>query len=163
MLREHPDGLVKQVDTSSRKRIIRGIEIARYLSLHRLPPPAPLPYHPYYIGIQSTAAQRAALIRERLDKRMNQGLPEEVQGLLSAGVPAERLEKFGLEYKFLLWFLQGKLTEAEMRSQLCTAIIQYSKRQMTWFRKMEKEGVKIHWFPFPVVHAEVLQSLRTIF
>ena len=76
-----------------------------------------------------------------------EGLPaaEEIRGLLARGVPAERLIAYGLEYKFVTLYLQGELPYAEMREKLAIAIHQFAKRQMTWFRGMERSGARIHW------------------
>lgn len=140
-----PTELIRTVDTSSKKRIVRGIEIA----LHRLSQPIfnqdPLPYKPYYIGIQPDAETRKELISQRLLKRLDEGLIEEAEALLKVGITHERLELFGLEYKFISLYLTKILSKEKMVSLLQTAIFQFAKRQMTWFRKMEKEGVKIHW------------------
>ena len=76
---------------------------------------------------------------------MDEGLLKEVQGLLQQGMSHERLEFLGLEYKFVSWYLQNNISKEDMLTKLQTAIFQFAKRQMTWFRKMEKEGVKIHW------------------
>jgi tRNA dimethylallyltransferase len=70
---------------------------------------------------------------------------DEIRGLLERGVPAEALISYGLEYKFVTLYLQGVLNAEEMRMQLATAIHQFAKRQMTWFRGMERSGIRIHW------------------
>src|SRR3990172_2465529 len=84
-------------------------------------------------------------ITERLKKRLDEGMVDEVKRLLESGITFERLASFGLEYKFISMHLQGKLSFDEMFQKLNTAIHQFAKRQMTWFRKMEREGVKIEW------------------
>ena len=88
---------------------------------------------------------RNARIDARLDARLQEGMVDEIRGLLERGVPAEALISYGLEYKFVTLYLQGVLTYDEMRTQLATAIHQFAKRQMTWFRGMERSGVRIHW------------------
>ena len=135
-----------KVDINSTKRLIRAIEIAEHLkqSNQKLVP-CSLPYKPYYIGINVSAEKRKELIYKRLVARINHGLIDEVEGLLQTGVTHERLQFLGLEYKFVSNYLQSKTSKDELVIQLCTAINQFSKRQMTWFRKMEKEGVKINW------------------
>ena len=70
---------------------------------------------------------------------------EEIRGLLDSGVPAETLISYGLEYKYVTLYLQGQLSYEDMREKLATAIHQFAKRQMTWFRGMERSGVRIHW------------------
>jgi tRNA dimethylallyltransferase len=84
-------------------------------------------------------------IRNRLRFRLENGMIEEAEELLKAGIGHEKLHFFGLEYKFLSQYLTGDLKFNDMYQKLASAIIQYSKRQMTWFRKMEKEGIEIHW------------------
>lgn len=135
-----------KVDINSTKRLIRAIEIAEHLkqSNQKLIPSS-LPYKPYYIGINVSVEKRKELIYKRLVARINHGLIDEVEGLLQTSVTHERLQFLGLEYKFVSNYLQSKTTKDELIIQLCTAINQFSKRQMTWFRKMEKEGVKINW------------------
>ena len=86
---------------------------------------------------------------------MQDGLLEEVRSLLSKGVSHHRLEFLGLEYKFISEHLSGKTSFEQMRTSLAAAISQYAKRQMTWFRKMEKENVNIHWID-PIADREIL-------
>ena len=81
----------------------------------------------------------------RLDARLKEGMVEEIRGLLDSGVPAETLISYGLEYKYVTLYLQGQLSYEDMREKLATAIHQFAKRQMTWFRGMERSGVRIHW------------------
>ena len=89
--------------------------------------------------------ERKRKISERLLSRVNDGLIEETKDLLKSGITHERLEFLGLEYKFTSMFLRQIITKEELIQQLQTAIFQFAKRQMTWFRKMGREGVKIHW------------------
>lgn len=145
-IKKYPADLIQQVDLNSNKRIIRGIEIAEHLSKTQTPPQKKeLPYRPYYLGIKTDTELRKKRISERLIKRVDEGLLKEVQGLLQQGMSHERLEFLGLEYKFVSWYLQNNISKEDMLTKLQTAIFQFAKRQMTWFRKMEKEGVKIHW------------------
>lgn len=145
-LHTYPADVIKHIDLNSRKRIIRGIEVAEYLSANPLQSIATeLPYKPYYIGISADIETRKKLISERLKKRIDGGLIAEVQGLLDSGITHERLQLFGLEYKFVSYFLQDQISKEELFTKLQTAIFQFAKRQMTWFRKMEKEGIEIHW------------------
>lgn len=145
-LKKYPLEQTHHLDLNSRKRIIRGIEIAEHLSkTQTLPEKKELPYKPYYLGIKSDTELRKKRISERLIKRVEEGLLDEVQDLLHEGMSHERLEFLGLEYKFVSWYLQGKISKDVMITKLQTAIFQFAKRQMTWFRKMEKEGVSIHW------------------
>ena len=84
-------------------------------------------------------------IRNRLEQRIEQGMIEEVERLLAGGISPERMLKYGLEYKFVTLFLTGKLSGEELVNGLNIAIGQFAKRQMTWFRRMERQGIKIHW------------------
>lgn len=104
-----------------------------------------LPRNPFFIGTLVSREERVRRIDRRLDARLEEGMVEEVRGLLQSGIPAERLISYGLEYKFVTLFILGKLSYSEMREQLSTAIHQFAKRQMTWFRGMERSGVRIHW------------------
>lgn len=107
--------------------------------------PALLPSRPYFFGTLVTREQRVARIDERLRYRLSHGLPEEVRGLLDSGIAAEDLIYYGLEYKFVTRYVLGQLSYDEMYTLLSNAIHQFAKRQMTWFRGMERDGVAIHW------------------
>jgi tRNA dimethylallyltransferase len=153
-----------RTDLSSRKRIIRGIEIAHYLQDHPLPKRESSPtYLPYYLGIDLSVDERRRRIAERLDERLNGGMIPEADALLKSGMSHGRLQRLGLEYKFLSLHLLGELSREELRTRLLTAIQQYAKRQMTWFRKMEKEGVAIHWVKAGTDPEELAESLRPLF
>ena len=106
---------------------------------------AGMPQRPYFIGTLVSREERNARIDRRLDERLREGMVDEIRGLLERGVPAETLLSYGLEYKFVTLYLQGELDYAQMRDLLATAIHQFAKRQMTWFRGMERSGVQIHW------------------
>ena len=106
---------------------------------------ADLPQRPFFIGTLVDRDTRNARIDARLDARLQEGMVDEIRGLLERGVPAEALLAYGLEYKFVTLYIQGKLTYDQMRTQLATAIHQFAKRQMTWFRGMERSGALIHW------------------
>jgi tRNA dimethylallyltransferase len=132
-------------DTIIRKRLIRAIEIEDYLqtnpsSLEEIPE-----IYPVIFGLDIDRDERRRKITDRLKYRLDHGLIEETKQLLASGISAEKLEFYGLEYKYLSRFVEGKITFDGMFNSLNTAIHQFSKRQMTWFRKMEKEGTRIHW------------------
>jgi len=107
--------------------------------------PEGLPLHPYFIGTLVSRELRNLRIDKRLDERLSSGMLTEIQGLLDQGVSAEKLISYGLEYKFVTRHLLGELSYGQMRELLATAIHQFAKRQMTWFRGMERSGVRIHW------------------
>ncbi|MGM9784088.1 MAG: tRNA (adenosine(37)-N6)-dimethylallyltransferase [Candidatus Cryptobacteroides sp.] len=104
-----------------------------------------LPAKPFVIGTLVSREVRNERIDRRLDARLQEGMVEEIKGLLDAGVPAGTLISYGLEYKFVTLYLLGQLSYEQMRQQLAIAIHQFAKRQMTWFRGMERSGVRIHW------------------
>ncbi|MCK9639500.1 MAG: tRNA (adenosine(37)-N6)-dimethylallyltransferase MiaA [Prolixibacteraceae bacterium] len=132
-------------DTETKNRAIRAIEIEEYLMLHpELDFEFPV-IHSLIIGVQYDRETRRERITRRLKQRLEEGLVEEVEGLLAKGLSPEDLTYYGLEYKFLTLYLTGELTKSEMFERLNIAIHQFAKRQMTWFRKMEREGFEIHW------------------
>ncbi len=98
-----------------------------------------------YIGISVSREERNARIDRRLHQRLGEGLVEEVEKLLKSGIAAEDLIYYGLEYKFVTLYLTGEISYEEMESRLAVAIHQFAKRQMTWFRGMERRGIKIEW------------------
>lgn len=97
------------------------------------------------IGVTADRQTIKNRITERLKKRLSAGMVDEVQSLISSGISYEKLESFGLEYRYISRYLKGDLNYDEMFQKLNSAIHKFAKRQMTWYRKMEKEGVKIHW------------------
>ena len=129
----------------SRRRIIRALEVAMYEKDHPSVRSGFLPKKPYIIGTLVSREERNARIDARLDARLQGGLVEEVKGLLDSGIRPEDLMYYGLEYKFVTQYVLGILTYDEMRILLGNAIHQFAKRQMTWFRGMEKDGLRIHW------------------
>ncbi|MDR3236406.1 MAG: tRNA (adenosine(37)-N6)-dimethylallyltransferase MiaA [Prevotellaceae bacterium] len=98
-----------------------------------------------YVGITLPRDLRRERITARLHQRLREGMEDEVRRLLQMGVTVDDLLRYGLEYKFLALYITGKLTYGEMTAQLNTAIHQFAKRQMTWFRRMERRGALIHW------------------
>jgi tRNA dimethylallyltransferase len=100
------------------------------------------------IGLTDEREKIKERIRIRLKDRLNNGMIEEVERLIDSGISHEKLRFFGLEYKFLSMYLAGELNYNDMYQKLASAIIQFSKRQMTWFRKMENGGIKIHWLKY---------------
>jgi len=89
--------------------------------------------------------KRRERITERLKQRLNEGMIDEVKALLNQGFDRETLIYYGLEYKYITLYITGELSYSEMYRMLETAIHQFAKRQMTWFRGMERKGIKIHW------------------
>lgn len=99
----------------------------------------------FYLGTSVSRDERVRRIDRRLDERLQAGMIEEIRGLLDSGVSAEVLLSYGLEYRFVTLYLLGEIDYATMRERLAIAIHQFSKRQMTWFRGMERSGIDIHW------------------
>jgi tRNA dimethylallyltransferase len=146
ILTAYPPSLWQHADQSTHKRLIRAIEIADYLKCQDLATIPRVDFEPLVIGLYSAVESRRNKIRERLDQRLKNGLVEEVQQLLADGVSKEMLTFYGLEYKFVVSFLSGELNYVQFKERLYTAICQFAKRQMTFFRKMEKDGINTHWF-----------------
>lgn len=137
----------KPFDSSTKKRCIRALEILEYLKENKLPESATAPFRWKLYGLHLDVKERNARIDYRLQKRVEEGLFEEVGSLLKAGVPANQLVYFGLEYKFITEYFSGKYTKEECINKLAIAIHQFAKRQMTFFRKLEKDGHPITWLP----------------
>lgn len=129
----------------SKRRIIRALEVAHYEAQHPVVWSAALPKKAYFIGTLVSREGRVARIDRRLDERLSGGMVEEVRGLLAQGIPYEDLMYYGLEYKFVTQYIKGILSYEDMRTLLANAIHQFAKRQMTWFRGMERDGHIIHW------------------
>ncbi|WP_439184692.1 tRNA (adenosine(37)-N6)-dimethylallyltransferase MiaA [Carboxylicivirga taeanensis] len=137
--------LHNQTDTDTVKRAIRAIEIEEYYKEHpeievKLPD-----IHPLIIGVNIDRESRRRKITDRLKKRLDEGMIDEVKQLLDSGVTPEDLIYYGLEYKYLTMYATGQLTYKQMFDKLNVAIHQFAKRQMTWFRGMERKGAHIHW------------------
>jgi tRNA dimethylallyltransferase len=140
------DRLHNTTDLVDRERLIRAIEIAEYSRDHA-PQPAP-DVRPLILGTQWDREILRARIRKRLVDRVQAGMIEEVYALRAQGVPWERLEQLGLEYRFIAAYLQQKIRNRnDLLQKLYAAICQFAKRQETWFRRMERKGVTIHWVP----------------
>lgn len=130
-------------DLQDRSRLVRAIEIAEG---ERDAEPLPLPaIEPLVFGVRFERPMLRRRITERLKQRLNQGLIEEVTALHQSGVSWDALEYYGLEYRLVAQHLQGLLNRNDMFQKLNSAIHQFAKRQETWFRRMEKQGVAIHW------------------
>ena len=132
-------------DLKHRKRLMRAIEIETYYACHPEEESDTPQIRPLIFGTKLNREERRRRITERLKKRLDEGMLEEVRSLLAGGVDKETLIYYGLEYKYLAMYLDGILNQEEMFGQLETAIHRFAKRQMTWFRGMEKRGFPIHW------------------
>ena len=137
--------LHNKTDTADRKRLIRALEIEVYYREHPELDEQMPDIRPLVLGIRFDRLTRREWISRRLAERLDRGMIGEVRGLLDEGISPEKLMYYGLEYKYLTEHLTGQTTFEEMFARLETAIHRFAKRQMTWFRKMEREGIKIHW------------------
>jgi len=155
--------LHNHTDVDTRARAIRAIEIERY---YRDNPVAISDYpeiRNLCLGIKFDRFTERRRITERLHRRLGTGMIGEVKDLLDRGLPAESLIYYGLEYKYITLYLTGKLAYDDMVNQLNIAIHQFAKRQMTWFRKMEREGTTIHWIEGELTMEEKLDIAIRLF
>ncbi|MBF0648990.1 tRNA (adenosine(37)-N6)-dimethylallyltransferase MiaA [Dysgonomonas sp. GY75] len=132
-------------DIDTAQRAIRAIEIEVYKREYPLEQNEFPPLSSLVVGVDIDRELRREKISKRLKARLDEGMIEEVQNILNKGVEPDDLIYYGLEYKYVTLYLLGKLPYQEMFSQLEIAIHQFAKRQMTWFRGMEKRGTHIHW------------------
>ena len=139
--------LHNNTDVDTKKRAIRAIEIEKFAAEHELnvKENLTLPQKVCYMGIGVDREERNRRIDERLHRRLDEGMVEEVKALMDSGLSAEDLIYYGLEYKFITLYLIGKMGYGEMVEKLAVAIHQFAKRQMTWFRGMERKGIEIEW------------------
>jgi tRNA dimethylallyltransferase len=163
-LSEYPEALTRQADRSTMKRLIRAIEIAEFLKDSDWTEKGQRPLEPFVVGLRDDVASRRKKISDRLERRFEQGLIEEVERLLIEGVPPEMLTFYGLEYKMIVAYLNKEMSLPELKDRLFIGICQYAKRQMTFFRKMEKDGITIHWYdatmPLAELGARVITDLK---
>jgi tRNA dimethylallyltransferase len=132
-------------DIDTKKRAIRAIEIEHYYSEIKGSEIDWPPVRSLVTGVKYDRESRRRRISQRLKERLSNGMVEEVKMLIDKGISVETLLYYGLEYKFITLYLTGKMSFDEMFCRLEVAIHQFAKRQMTWFRGMERRGVKIHW------------------
>ena len=153
--------LHNKTDVDSVQRAIRAIEIEEF---YRTQAPDVREYAPLNslpVGVAIDRELRREKISKRLRARLDEGMVDEVRRILSNGVAPEDLIYYGLEYKFLTLYIIGKLTYEEMVSQLEIAIHQFAKRQMTWFRGMERRGCTIHWLDATLPMADKVEQILT--
>jgi tRNA dimethylallyltransferase len=151
-------------DFDTRKRIIRAIEIEHFnRNRHKSKDTFPK-LKSLVVGIMTDREKRRKRITQRLKLRLEAGMVEEVKHLIENGVKTETLISYGLEYKYITLYLLGKISYNEMVNELEIAIHQFAKRQMTWFRGMERKGIKIHWIdgqlPMDEKVANVIELLK---
>ena len=149
-------------DIDTGQRAIRAIEIEEYKKnnnpgQNEFPPIVSL-----NIGVDIDRELRRQRITKRLKSRLEEGMVDEVKAILDKGVTPEDLIYYGLEYKYLTLYILGELTYQDMFSQLEIAIHQFAKRQMTWFRGMEKRGLKIHWIDYNIPDEEKIEMIISL-
>jgi len=151
-----------KTDVDSCQRAIRAIEIEEY-NLHTPTEKREMPpIDSLIIGVNIDREARREKITRRLKARLEEGMVEEVRGLLDEGIPAEDLTYYGLEYKYVTEYIIGKTSYDEMFRLLEIAIHQFAKRQMTWFRGMERRGFTIHWIDALQPMEEKVQQILEI-
>lgn len=143
-LRSARNDLHNTTDLTDRARTIRAIEIAEYSVNHEAAPAPDI--RPLILGIRMGKDALRRRIRERLEQRIDEGLIDEVQQLLQRGVPPEKLDFLGLEFRYALQYLEGDIkNKNDLIQKLSAAIVQFSRKQTKWFRRMERRGHTIHW------------------
>jgi tRNA dimethylallyltransferase len=149
-------------DIDTKKRVIRAIEIEHFSRSARKKDMDFPELKSVVIGVKSERDVRRKRITERLHQRLATGLVEEVRQLLEKGLSPETLIYYGLEYKYITLYLTGKIKYEEMVEELEIAIHQFAKRQMTWFRGMERKGVKINWIDAEIPMQEKLKEVLNL-
>lgn len=154
--------LHNNTDTDTKKRAIRAIEIEEFYLNTPVKERSFPQINSLTIGLSVDRELRRDRISNRLRERLDNGMVEEVQGLLDSGLSAEQLIYYGLEYKYLTLYLTGALDYDGMVHGLEIAIHQFAKRQMTWFRGMEKRGVHIHWVDAMLPREELVEQIKRL-
>ena len=145
-------------DLLDRKRLIRAIEIREFIELHDREKDNSIPVvAPLVIGVRWDRSILRQRITNRLTERLHAGLIEEVKKLNKSGIAWDKLDFFGLEYRYVGLYLQSKISYDEMFKKLNTRIHQFAKKQETWFRRMEKHGIQIHW-----INGDDYDAIRTL-
>lgn len=154
--------LHNHTDTETRERLVRALEIQEYQHSH----PDDCVHMPdmrhIVVGVSFPREEVIHRIGVRLKERLQNGMIEEVKGLLDQGVSPERLLRYGLEYRHVTRYLQGDCSYDEMFEKLYTDIRRFAKRQMTWFRRMERNGVNIHWIDGTAPFEENIQKVMQL-
>lgn len=149
-------------DVDTKKRAIRAIEIEEYYLEHEAEIPEFPKINSLVIGVDIERELRREKISKRLRSRLDEGMVDEVKNILARGVAPDDLIYYGLEYKYLTNFVIGKMTYGDMVSELEIAIHQFAKRQMTWFRGMERRGFTIHWIDATLPMETKIQKILSL-
>jgi len=151
-----------KTDFDTKKRLIRAIEIEKFRKENKINLADSTVPRSLVVGVNCERLVRRTRITERLHQRLEEGMVREVEQLIEKGVPIETLLYYGLEYKFITLYLTGHLLYDDMVRQLEIAIHQFAKRQMTWFRSMERKGVKINWIDAELPLNEKLDNITQL-
>lgn len=154
--------LHNKTDVDSPQRAIRAIEIEEYYKTQAPDATGYEPIRSLVVGLDISRELRREKISRRLRIRLDEGMVDEVKGILAMGVKPDDLIYYGLEYKYLTLYVLGQLSYTEMVSQLEIAIHQFAKRQMTWFRGMERRGFTIHWLDATLPTEQNIQTVITL-
>ena len=149
-------------DVDTAKRAIRAIEIETFNGEHPMASADVPNIDTLVIGVDIDREERRSKISKRLRDRLDNGMVDEIRGLLDGGIPADDLIYYGLEYKYVTEYAIGRLTYEEMFETLEIAIHQFAKRQMTWFRGMERRGTTIHWVDASLSMEEKIQYIKRL-
>ena len=162
--RQSGSAMHNTTDVDSCQRAVRAIEIETYNLEHATELRQMPAIDTTIIGVSVDRDVRRRKITDRLDRRLKEGMVDEIRGLLDRGINPDDLTYYGLEYKYVTEYVTGRLGYGEMRRQLEIAIHQFAKRQMTWFRGMERRGLTIHWVdgqqPMDRIQADIRNFLR---
>ena len=158
--RQNGSNMHNRSDVDSCQRAIRAIEIEHHIPMpERALPPVPS----VVVGIDIDRDERRARITRRLRQRLDEGMVDEIKGLIDSGVAPDDLVYYGLEYKYVTEYVIGRISYDEMFRQLEIAIHQFSKRQMTWFRGMERRGFNISWIDYRLPLDEKVRVIRQLY
>lgn len=152
----------ENIDLCNPRRMIRAIELTLHSGKNNSSPLSLPEVDPVIVGVDIDRDARRSRITQRLVARLENGLIEEVEGLISQGVSTDALIAYGLEYKYVTLYLTGQLSRTEMQQLLEIAIHQFAKRQMTWFRGMERRGLHINWIPWDISETEFIESIDSL-
>lgn len=159
MILSELNSLHNTTDTTDRNRTIRAVEIAKFKANQNQESLKPQ-FHPVTVGINFERGELREQITSRLRSRLEEGMINEVRSLLDSGLNPDQLTFYGLEYRYVTLYVIGEVSYEEMFTKLNTAIHQFAKRQMTWFRRMEKKGVKIEWIDGHLSLEDKLEVIR---
>lgn len=154
--------LHNNTDTDTKKRAIRAIEIESYIKENPKVVPQYSEIDSLVFGVKFPRETERKRIHQRLYQRMDEGMPQEIINLMQSGISAESLIYYGLEYKYVTLYVTGKLKKEEMLTLLEIEICQFAKRQMTWYRRMERNGIKINWIDGNISTEEKIEIALSI-